>query len=368
MSNETKQSLDINQSNIAQLSSELDKKCRSDKAALEEQWKTAGKTPGLEIWRIENYKVVPWDKSQYGKFYDGDSYIILNTSDASPKHAIYFWLGQLTSTDESATAGFKATELDDFLGGDPIVGRQIQGHESDDFLALFPENTIFILNGGVESAFKHTQPEKYRPRLLHVKGKKNVTVTEVPLTYRALNSGDVFILDAGLMIIVWTGSKSSPSEKAKACSLSNAIKSDRRGLPEVTVTAESDSPAQFFKLLGGIGPVSDAAAGGSDLENDRRSRSVLCKLSDASGKLEFKEIARDKNIKRSLLDDNDVFIISTGFEIYIWVGNKASLSEKKKAFSFASEFIKTTGLPPYTPVIRFICGGDNVLFEEFFTK
>ncbi len=32
----------------------------------EEAWKNAGKRPGLEIWRIENFNVKPWPKNQYG--------------------------------------------------------------------------------------------------------------------------------------------------------------------------------------------------------------------------------------------------------------------------------------------------------------
>lgn len=67
------------------------------------------------------------------------------------------------------------------------------------------------------------EPEKYTPRLLHIKGKKviihraltlaaslkptlnnvqdNVRIEEVKLRRKYINSGDVFILDLGLKII-----------------------------------------------------------------------------------------------------------------------------------------------------------------------
>lgn len=41
---------------------------------------SAGKTKGLEIWRVENFNPVAVPKAEYGKFYTGDSYIILNVS------------------------------------------------------------------------------------------------------------------------------------------------------------------------------------------------------------------------------------------------------------------------------------------------
>jgi hypothetical protein len=34
-------------------------------------------TRGIEIWRIENFKPVAVPKSDYGKFFSGDSYIVL---------------------------------------------------------------------------------------------------------------------------------------------------------------------------------------------------------------------------------------------------------------------------------------------------
>ena len=48
-----------------------------DQTALE--IKSAGKNPGLEVWRIENFELKSLPKTQHGKFYIGDSYIVLNT-------------------------------------------------------------------------------------------------------------------------------------------------------------------------------------------------------------------------------------------------------------------------------------------------
>ena len=48
----------------------------------------------MQIWRIEDFDKVPVEKSMYGQFFGGDSYIILYTYEVrgKEKHIIYFWL------------------------------------------------------------------------------------------------------------------------------------------------------------------------------------------------------------------------------------------------------------------------------------
>jgi gelsolin len=222
---------------------------------------------------VENFQVVEWSRDEYGKFFEGDSYIVLHTARKSARSEalrwdVYFWLGATTTADEAGTAAFKTVELDDVLGGAPVQHREVQGHESDAFLALFPAKTIHILQGGVETGFTHVKAAEYQPRLLHVKGRiNNVRVTQVPLSASSLNSGDVFILDNGLTLYQWNGKKSGGGERMKAAQLCRAIDDERGGKPDVVVYSEGDSDAApFWQLLGGeSGAVKSAKAGGSDV-------------------------------------------------------------------------------------------------------
>jgi gelsolin len=357
-------------SNIANLGSDLDKKIRQAAAQTEKAWTNAGKEVGLQIWRIEKFTVQSVPKDTYGTFYSGDSYIVLNTykKKDSPKLCwdVHFWLGKFTTQDEAGTAAYKTVELDDLLGGDPVQHREVQGHESDLFLSYF-KNEIKILEGGVDSGFKHVEPEKYRPRLLHLKGKRKVRVTEVELSHKSLNSGDVFILDGGLKIYQWNGSKSGPQEKMKGAQLSRALADERKGLPRITVFEETGKDlADFWTLLGGQGPVKSAEEGGDDLEAEKGSEARLFRLSDASGSMTFTEVAKGGAIKKNLLDPNDVFILDNGAEVFAWIGTGASVDEKKKAMSFAQDYLTKYKRPLYTPISRILQGGENEVFYASF--
>eukprot|EP01137_Pigoraptor_chileana_P018286 Opistho-2@77538 len=359
---------DIAESNIANLGSDLEKKVKLAAAETEPAWKNAGKKVGIEIWRIEKFTVKSWAKEQYGKFYGGDSYIVLRTYKKDPASEklswdVHFWIGDESTQDEYGTAAYKTVELDDVLGGEPVQHREIQGHESALFLSYFPK--LEIMSGGIESGFKHVKPEEYRPRLLHLKGKKNILVREVPLERGSLNSGDVFVLDAGLKLYQWNGSKAGGMEKQKGAELCRAIDDERKGLPTVHVFEEGDKDKDievFWKTIGGEGPVKSAEEGGSD-EASSSVPKRLFHLSDASGKLEFKEV---KPFTRKSLDTKDVFVYDAGFEVFVWVGKGASAQEKAKGLGYASDYLFQNNRPKHLPISRVMEGGENEVFEAAF--
>lgn len=335
---------------------------------VKKDWGNAGSQIGLKIWRIENFKVVPWPEQNYGKFFSGDSYIILNTykigDNNKLSHDIHFWLGSNTSQDEAGTAAYKTVELDNFLGTSPVQHREIQGSESQLFLSYF--KNFVTMNGGVDSGFNIVKPVEYKPQLFHVKSVGNtLTVTSVPISSSSLNSGDVFILDQGLNIYQWNGCKAAGVEKHKAMEFTSALKSERSGKPEVKVFEQDDSDATpFWNGIGGKGTIKDEPSV-NRFEKAANSEKVLIRLSNASGTMEFKEEARG-NISLSMLDTNDVFIIDVQSEVFIWIGKKSDVKEKTKAFQYAMDYVKKTGKPSYVPITRVVEGNENVNFKNFF--
>jgi len=368
----------LDESNVAKLGGDEDRATKKKSAQTENAWKGAGQKVGIEIWRIEKFKVVAWPSHLYGSFYSGDSYIVLHTYKEQGKDALkwnlYFWLGKHTTQDEAGTAAYKTVELDTLLDDGPVQHREVQEHESAEFMALFSNpSTYRIMEGGVDSGFKHVEPEKYVPRLLHLKGKKKVRTTQVDKVVASLNSGDVFILDAGLKVYKWEGKSSGMFEKNKGREVCDAIKTERKGKCTVFSLREGDSKTDtdivaFFKELGGTpdSPIKSAAEGGDDADEEAAKGKIrqLWKLSDASGKMEFAKISEGNAIKKSQLDHNDVFIFDSGSEVFAWIGKGASDKERTESMAYAQQYLTKNNRPAYLPICRVLDGAENSVFNE----
>jgi len=196
-----------------------------------------------------------------------------------------------------------------------------------------------------------------------LKGKKKIRVTQVDLNRSSLNGGDVFILDNGLKIYQWNGRKAGPQEKQKGAQLGQAIAGERKGKAKVFVLEEGDKDAEFWKVLGGEGAVKSAEEGGDDNEAENSGTKALFHLSDASGKMEFKQVATGSACKKSMLDSNDVFILDTGAEVIAWIGKGASDNEKKHALGFAQDYLTKYNRPAHLPISRVLEGSENAMFN-----
>ncbi|KAM0948809.1 putative villin/Gelsolin, ADF-H/Gelsolin-like domain superfamily [Dioscorea sansibarensis] len=227
----------------------------------------------MEIWRIENFQPVPLPKSGYGKFYNGDSYIILQTSGGkggSYLYDIHFWIGKDTSQDEAGTAAIKTVELDAALGGRAVQHRELQGHESDKFLSYF-KPCIIPLEGGVASGIRTPKEEKFETRLYICRGKRVVRLKQVPFARSSLNHDDIFILDTENKIYQFNGANSNIQERAKSLEVIQLLKEKyHEGKCEVAIiddgklAAESDS-GEFWVLFGGFAPLGKKAIGEDDI-------------------------------------------------------------------------------------------------------
>jgi len=269
------------------------------------------------------------------------------------------------------TAAYKTVELDDFLGTEPVQHREVQGSESNLFLSYWKEaGGIRLLEGGIASGFNHVKPTEYKARLLHLKGKKNVRVTQVDLKASSLNEGDVFILDNGLTIYQFQGKKAGMNEKARGAQLCRTLDTDRSGRSKIITFRQGDKDdddiLEFWKILGGK-PTSINAEAGDDEAWEKDSAKSLWHLSDASGTMVFKEVAKGKVLK-SLLKSDDVFVFDIGAEVFVWVGKGASDKEKKLALKYAQDYLKDQKRPEHLPICKILEGSENSVFNNSFDR
>lgn len=340
---------DWKDSNMALFGSDTDKQVKKEAAECEPAWQGSGQKVGLQIWRIVKFKVENWPKEDYGKFYNGDSYIILNTykePDTNElKYDVHFWIGKYSTQDEYGTAAYKTVELDAFHDDKPVQHREVESHESNLFKSYF--DSITIMNGGAETGFRHVTPEEYQPRLLHFRKEgRTVTLKEVERCKDLLNEDDVYILDSGSEIYQWNGRACSKDEKFKAVQHLQQMKSERSGRCR-TETLDQDDISERHKFYDCLDEEQD-----QNEEQDDDSDTKLFRVSDEDGSLDM-DLVKEHKVDAADLDSKDVFVCDFKSDVFVWVGQKASHAECHNAMGYAHNYLKGTGHPyAHVAVVR----------------
>jgi len=360
--------------NLALIGSDIDRKVKAAAAQGEEAWEGMGQTPETRIWRIEKFQVKSWPKEQYGEFFKGDSYIVMNTykegdSDAL-HHDIHIWIGSESSQDEYGTAAYKMVEADDYLGGVPVQHRQVQGNESSQFQGYF--GSLQYLEGGVESGFNHVEATPEKPLLFRVKSSgKKILMTQMAMSKSSLNEGDSFILFGGKANVwCWNGKDARPLEKAKAnqwaenmCTL---------GTAKVLDQGQGDEEDGDFWGFLGDGEI----ASKEEAEEAISEFAPLLFRVDGDASKELEKVAEGSSVQKpgkiaqcldkGALDDSDVFLLDSGWEIFIWIGAGASLSEKIAAMGAADRYALMEPRAVDLPVTVLKSGKETALFNSYF--
>ncbi|KAM9206332.1 gelsolin isoform 3-T3 [Dugong dugon] len=332
----------------------------------------AGKEPGLQIWRVEKFDLVPVPPNLYGDFFTGDAYVILKTvqlRNGNLQYDLHYWLGNECSQDESGAASIFTVQLDDHLNGRAVQHREVQGFESATFLGYF-KSGVKYKKGGVRSGFKHVVPnEVVVQRLFQVKGRRVVRATEVPMSWESFNTGDCFILDLGNEIYQWCGSESNSFEKMKATQVSKGIRdNERSGRARVHVTEEGSEPEAMIQVLGAKPDLLPGTKDSAKEDAANRKLAKLYKVSNDAGTMVVSLVADENPFAQGALRSEDCFILDHGTDrkIFVWKGKQANVEERKAALKTASDFISKMGYLKQTQVSVLPEGGETPLFKQFF--
>ncbi|KAM9324958.1 macrophage-capping protein [Gastrophryne carolinensis] len=326
--------------------------------------------PGLHIFRIERMKLIPVPVEGHGMFHSGDTYLlILNSPEGSN---IYIWNGNGTSVDEKAAGAIYSSQLHMHMGEKPTQNHETQGHESSEFMALFPRGVTY-LDGGVSSGFQTAQQQPAAPthHLYHVRGRKHIRAIETDVTWDSFNTGDCFILDTGKFIYVWSGSQSNMLERNRARDVANQIRdNERHGAAKVEIIQEGEETEEMIQILGPRPACLKEGSAQDDKEADEihTRGAVLYQVSNASGEMKVTRIADGGILRKEELISDDCFIMDTTGKIYVWKGKKANKEEREQSLETAKKFLNLMKYSPKTQVQVMTEGNESPLFKQFFSN
>lgn len=219
--------------------------------------------------------------------------------------------------------------------------------DNDSFFQLFQsyfDYNLKYLEGGIASGFTHVEAKEDKPNLYKIKGsEKGLSMSQMPMAKSSLNGGDSFILFVNAKTVwVWHGAEANPDEKAKANTV--AEKMCTEGTAVVLNQGDGDEEdGAFWGYIGSEGEIAPPEEGDELIEEFAP---LLFKI---TGEGEVEQVAKAEKMKswrqvvskfdKSLLDDNDVFLLDAGWEVFLWMGNDCDKSEKLSGVAKADTYM-----------------------------
>uniref|UniRef100_A0A4W6FB52 Gelsolin n=1 Tax=Lates calcarifer TaxID=8187 RepID=A0A4W6FB52_LATCA len=313
----------------------------------------------LQIWRIEGSEKVLLDPSVFGQFYGGDSYIIQYQYRHRDRqgHIIYMWQGAESSQDEVGASAILAVQTDDELRGSAVQVRVIQGKEPAHLMSLFAGQPMVVYKGGTSR--EGGQSEVADTRLFQVRANpvKDTRAVEVDPSSSSLNSSDVFVLVSPSGSWIWKGRSSSSAEVKGAEHLA--------GILEVTPTPleEGEEEDAFWDALGG----QEDYCCSPRLKNQMEAHPPrLFACSNKTGNFLMEEVPGE--LTQDDLAPDDVMILDTWDQVFVWIGNEAREEEGSEAAASAARYIESdpANRDPRTPTVTIKQGFEPPTFTGWF--
>ncbi|KAG5447601.1 Protein flightless-1 [Clonorchis sinensis] len=242
-----------------------------------------GIAPGVEVWEVDEFypKRVDEECAQ-GRMFDGDCYVVLDTSmsaNQTLEWTIYYWIGSQATMDKQTCAAIHAVNLRNFLGAEGRTHREEQNDESDEFLALFDGKLMVLEGSHGETGFFHVEAQAVIPKL-----------------YRTASTSPHL-------------RKKHHNELLLRCM--KLFNSSSEGRVDKVVCYGFDDPNSICELV--VGPV---------LEEVDLRLGILSK---------------------TLLDPKHVYLLDSGGELFVWVGEKSARFIRSAGYKLAQEL---SGLMP----------------------
>uniref|UniRef100_A0A671U234 Gelsolin n=1 Tax=Sparus aurata TaxID=8175 RepID=A0A671U234_SPAAU len=314
-----------------------------------------------QIWRIEGSDKVPVDPSLFGQFYGGDSYIIRYHYQHNNKQGdiIYIWQGAESTQDEVGASAILAVQVDDELGGGAVQVRVVQGKEPAHLMSLFRGQPMVVHKGGTSR--EGSQSEVADTRLFQVRANSagDSRAVEVDPSSSCLNSSDVFLLLSSSGCWMWSGRSSSSAEARGAEHLAELLQVTPTSLGE----GQEEGEDAFWDVLGGKKEYCRSPR----LKNNMEAHPPrLFACSNKTGNFLMDEVPGEWT--QDDFAPDDVMILDTWDQVFVWIGDEAREEEKMEAALSAVRYIESdpADRDPRTPTVTIKQGFEPPTFTGWF--
>lgn len=239
--------------------------------------------------------------------------------------------GAQSTQDEVAASAILSAQLDEELGGTPVQSRVVQGKEPAHLMSLFGGKPMIIYKGGTSREGGQTAPASTRLFQVRSSSAGATRAVEVIPKAGALNSNDAFVLKTPSAAYLWVGAGASDAEKTGAQELLRVLRA------QPVQVAEGSEPDSFWEALGG-----KAAYRTSPRLKDKKMDAHPPRLfacSNKIGRFVIEEVPGE--LMQEDLATDDVMLLDTWDQVFVWVGKDSQEEEKTEALTSAKRYIET---------------------------
>ncbi|KAG7017590.1 Villin-2, partial [Cucurbita argyrosperma subsp. argyrosperma] len=254
------------------------------------------------------------------------------------------------------------------LKGRPVQGRIFEGKEPPQFIALF--QPFVVLKGGLSSSYKKVIADKALAdetytadsvALIRISQTSihNNKAVQVEAVATSLNSTECFVLQSGSSVFSWHGNQSTFEQQQLAAKVAEFLK------PGATVkhAKEGTESSTFWFPLGGKQSYNSKKVS-QDIVRDPH----LYAFSFSQGKFQVEEIY---NFSQDDLLTEDILILDTQAEVFIWIGHSVDPKEKQNAWEIGQKYVEMAacleGLSPNVPLYKVSEGNEPCFFTTYFS-
>ncbi len=150
----------------------------------------------------------------------------------------------------------------------------------------------------------------------------------------AFGRGDCYLVDAGFKIYLWIGPKSTVDEKFLTAASAVMRDTEREGKADIDRIEGGHEPAEFRALFDDFRLTDEDTEGILKKVHLETHEYKLWKVHRTEDETFFAEVP----LSRNSLKSDDVFILDTWDDIFIWRGKEASAREKFDANILARRY------------------------------